>query len=236
MEDQNENNFNFDELAVYSDEENNTYDHTVYQDNSEDEESNSVELEIISTTCPICRQPEGDIIFGVSSPNSDNNNDEASAADILHFQEGDPGSVAGVQEPYPESDPYHDDNNTNNHWDYLQSYASYNFTNSTNQPMTYHTTIPSCPSSNTIYDYINNINNNDSNPRLEIRNQEIIFRNIPFNEMIEVHRFNPNREWTEIENTTTNLNSLRRVLNNLIDSQLNNIENNNRLNVSIFNQ
>lgn len=65
MEDPNENNFNLDELAVYSDEDNNTYDHntydhTMYQDNSEEDDtlndSNSVELETISTACPICRE------------------------------------------------------------------------------------------------------------------------------------------------------------------------------------
>ena len=67
-------------------------------------------------------------------------------------------------------------------------------------------------------------------PRIEVRNQEIIIRNIPYNEMVDLQRHNPNNN-----NTNTSNNTLRDALFNVISTQINNISNNNRLNTNIFN-
>ncbi len=78
-----------------------------------------------------------------------------------------------------------------------------------------------------IYDYINN---NQYGPQIEVRNQDIIIRNIPYNEMVNLQSHNPSNN-----STTTNTDDIANALRNVINRQINNLLNNNRLNTSIFN-
>ena len=68
-------------------------------------------------------------------------------------------------------------------------------------------------------------------PTIEVRNQEIIIRNIPYNEMVDLQRHNPNNN--NVSGPSNN--TLRESLIDVISTQINNISNNNRLNTNIFN-
>ena len=101
-----------------------------------------------------------------------------------------------------------------NHQNFLNNYSNWNWSNNI--------------TTSAVYDYINNMHNV---PTIEVRNQEIIIRNIPYNEMVDLQRHNPNNNTVSGPSNNT----LRESLIDVISTQINNISNNNRLNTNIFN-
>ena len=180
--------------------------------------------------CPVCRQPLGATNYGSIAPplpyscvsvnysHSENiiNPPEPDPTALQDFHYGGSGA-AGPQDSEGAAGPPE-----SNHQNFLNNYSNWNWNNNTNSNIT----------TSAVYDYINNM---DTGPRIEIRNHEIIIRNIPYNEMVELHNHNPNNN---NNNNITNIsnNSLRDLLINTISNQINNIYNNNRLNTSIFNE
>ena len=183
--------------------------------------------------CPVCRQPLGATNYGMIAPipivvtstySETINPPEPSMFPnaIQDFPYGGSGAV-GPQDSEDAAGPPEP-----NHQNFLNNFSNWNWNNNT-------TNLPSGPSgpyhnitTTSLYDSINNMENV---PRIEVRNQEIIIRNIPYNEMVDLQRHNPNNN-----NTNTSNNTLRESLVNVISRQINNISNNNRINTNIFNE
>ena len=202
--------------------------------------------------CPVCRQPLGATNYGSIAPpvpyscvsvnysHSENitNPPEPDPTALQDFHYGGSGA-AGPQDSEGAAGPPE-----SNHQNFLNNYSNWNWNNTNYQSSPFYNIRPpvSGPFSNinnhsnhtnnittsAVYDYINNM---DNEPRIEIRNQEIIIRNIPYNEMVDLQRHNPNNN-----NTNTSNNTLSDSLINVITTQINNINNNNRLNTTIFNE
>tara|TARA_B100000963_G_scaffold361402_1_gene396575 strand:+ start:1636 stop:2922 length:1287 start_codon:yes stop_codon:yes gene_type:complete len=186
--------------------------------------------------CPVCRQPLGTTNYGLIAPPvppscvsvnyslSENitNPPEPEPTALQDFHYGGSGA-AGPQDSEGAAGPPE-----SNHQNFLNNYSNWNWSNNT----TNYASGPSGPYNNittsAVYDYINNIHNV---PTIEVRNQEIIIRNIPYNEMLDLQRHNPNNN--SISGPSNN--TLRDSLSNVISTQINNISNNNRLNTNIFN-
>ena len=180
-------------------------------------------LEHITHDCPVCRQPLGATNYGSIAPPvppscvsvnyslSENitNPPEPEPTALQDFHYGGSGA-AGPQESEGAAGPPE-----SNHQNFLNNYSNWNWNNNSNNINV-----------NAVYDYINNVNNL---PTIEVRNQEIIIRNIPYNEMLDLQRHNPNN------NTGPSNNTLRASLIDVISTQVNNISNNNRLDTNIFN-
>ena len=167
--------------------------------------------------CPVCRQPLGNTNYGEVAPPVDPpgivytnysniiNPPEPAPSVLQDFPYGGSGA-AGPQdsEGAAASGP---------HNPFLHHFDNYSF---------------NPPTISNMYDNINNIQNV---PQIEIRNQDIIIRNIPYNEMVNLQSHNPNNN-----STTTNDDDIVNALINVINRQINNLRNNNRINASIFNQ
>lgn len=195
--------------------------------------------------CPVCRQPLGATHYGEIAPvqpvvtssyvetfNPPEPSPLPNAIQDFHY--GGSGAAgpqdsedAAVGPPEP------------NHHNFLNNYSNWNWNNTNNHSSPFSDRLlgpsirnyPSGPNNNittsAVYDYINNMENV---PRIEVRNQEIIIRNIPYNEMVDLQRHNPNNNITNTSNNT-----LRHALFNVISTQINNISNNNGLDTNIFN-
>ena len=171
--------------------------------------------------CPVCRQPLGTTNYGSVAPPvppscvsvnyslSENiiNPPEPEPTALQDFHYGGSGA-AGPQESEGAAGPPE-----SNHQNFLNNYSNWNWDNIT---------------TSAVYDYINNMHNV---PTIEVRNQEIIIRNIPYNEMVDLQRHNPNNNTVSGPSNNT----LRESLIDVISTQINNISNNNRLNTNIFN-
>ena len=185
--------------------------------------------------CPVCRQPLGDTNYGeVAPPTPPTPNPppptvythtisppEPDPSVLQDFHSGGSGA-AGPQDLEGAAGPP-------DHQEFLNNYTNWNWNNNT----TNYASGPSGPYNNitpsAVYDYINNMHNA---PTIEVRNQDIIIRNIPHNEMVDLQNHNPNNN--TINGTMIN-NTLRETLINVILTQINNISNNNRLDTNIFN-
>ena len=208
--------------------------------------------------CPVCRQPLGTTNYGSIAPPvppscvsvnyslSENitNPPEPEPTALQDFHYGGSGA-AGPQDSEGAAGPPE-----SNHQNFLNNYSNWNWSNTNynsspfsntnyNSGSFSNTNYNSGSFSNTtesnnnittsaVYDYINNIHNV---PTIEVRNQEIIIRNIPYNEMVELQRHNPNNNTVSGPSNNT----LRDSLIDVISTQINNISNNNRLDTNIFN-
>ena len=181
--------------------------------------------------CPVCRQPLGATNYGEIAPSTPPtapvyitnsypiNPPEPAPTVIQDFRSGGSGvagppdleSAAAPGPPEPFNDNIHVEFLSNYNYYTLDNDASFNNISRTD-----------------VYDFINNM---DNGPRIEVRNQEIIIRNIPYNEMVDLQRHNPNNHTVSGPSNNT----LRDALTNVIANQINNITNNNRLNQGIFN-
>ena len=171
--------------------------------------------------CPVCRQPLGSTNYGSIAPPvppsyvsvnyslSENitNPPEPEPIALQDFHYGGSGA-AGPQDSEGAAGPPE-----SNHQNFLNNYSNWNWNNNI--------------TTSDVYDHINNIQNT---PQIEVRNQDIIIRNIPYNEMVNLQSHNPNNN-----STTTNDDDIHNALLNVITRQINNLRNNNRLNASIFN-
>jgi len=174
--------------------------------------------------CPVCRQPLGDTNYGeVAPPTPPTPNPppptvythtisppEPDPSVLQDFHSGGSGA-AGPQDSEGAAGP-------RDHQNFLNNYNNWGWNNNINSNIT----------TSAVYDYINNMQNA---PTIEVRNQEIIIRNIPYNEMVELQRHNPNNNTVSGPSNHT----LRDSLMNVISTQINNISNNNRLDTNIFN-
>ena len=172
--------------------------------------------------CPVCRQPLGTTNYGSVAPPvppscvsvnyslSENitNPPEPEPTALQDFHYGGSGA-AGPQDSEGAAGPPE-----SNHQNFLNNYSNWNWSNNI--------------TTSAVYDYINNMHNV---PTIEVRNQEIIIRNIPYNEMVDLQRHNPNNN--NVSGPSNN--TLRESLIDVISTQINNISNNNRLNTNIFN-
>ena len=172
--------------------------------------------------CPVCRQPLGTTNYGSVAPPvppscvsvnyslSENiiNPPEPEPTALQDFHYGGSGA-AGPQDSEGAAGPPE-----SNHQNFLNNYSNWNWSNNI--------------TTSAVYDYINNMHNV---PTIEVRNQEIIIRNIPYNEMVDLQRHNPNNNTVSGPSNNT----LRESLIDVISTQINNISNNNRLDTNIFN-
>lgn len=173
--------------------------------------------------CPVCRQPLGDTNYGEVAPPTPPTptvhshtisppEPEPAPTVLQDFPSGGSGA-AGPPDLEDAATP----GPPNNHYEFLNNYNHFTLNDLSFNNI----------NTNAVYDYINNV---DNIPRIEVRNQEIIIRNIPYNEMVDLQRHNPNNNVTSVSNNT-----LRDSLLNVISTQINNISNNNRLTTNIFN-
>lgn len=170
--------------------------------------------------CPVCRQPLGLTNYGLVAPT---NNDTTTIRTYIEqidppepqpnvlqdFHYGGSGA-AGPQDQEDSAGP----GPPNSHYTFLNGYNNYD------------TSFNSVRVSD-IYDYINN---SQYGPQIEVRNQDIIIRNVPYNEMANLQSFNPNNN-----STTINNDDIANALRNVVIRQINSLISNNRLNSSIFN-
>ena len=170
--------------------------------------------------CPVCRQPLGNTNYGEVAPPSPPvnppgivytdysnviNPPEPAPSVLQDFPYGGSGA-AGPQDSEGAAGPRDQQN-------FLNNYTGWGCNNNI--------------TTSDVYDHINNIQNI---PQIEVRNQDIIIRNIPYNEMVNLQSHNPNNN-----STTTNDDDIHNALLNVITRQINNLRNNNRLNATIFN-
>ena len=170
--------------------------------------------------CPVCRQPLGNTNYGEVAPPTPSippilqvyshtiSPPEPEPSVLQDFHSGGSGA-AGPQDSEGAAGP-------RDHQNFLNNYNNWGWNNNI--------------TTTAVYDYINNMQNA---PTIEVRNQEIIIRNIPYNEMVDLQNYNPNNNNNTIPSTTNN--TLRETLINTILTQINNISNNNRLDTNIFN-
>ena len=190
--------------------------------------------------CPVCRQPLGETNYNMVAPDnlSTINNHGISLSSVNN--EPEPQSTGygatGNQDSEDAAGPpeLEDANDEHSHFEYLQNYSVYS---SSLNNLTNDTSFNNLTTS-TIHDYIN-YNTDQSVPHIEVRNQEIIIRNIPYNEMINLHNHNPDHiQGYYTDNTISGQysnDSIRNELLNIVTNQINSIANNNRLNINIFN-
>ena len=174
--------------------------------------------------CPVCRQPLGNTNYGEVAPPTPPishippilqvyshtiSPPEPDQSVLQDFHSGGSGA-AGPQDSEGAAGPP-------DHHNFLNNYNNWGWNNNI--------------TTTAVYDYINNMQNA---PTIEVRNQEIIIRNIPYNEMVDLQNYNPNNNNNNTITSTIN-NTLRETLINTILTQINNISNNNRLDTNIFN-
>jgi len=199
--------------------------------------------------CPVCRQPLGETNYNMVAPDnlSTINNHSSSSFSVndepepqptaypdFHF--GGSGAAGGQDSEHAAGPPELEDDDEHSHFEVLQQYSSYGsvFNNITNDTSFNNLT------TSTIHDLIN-YNTDQSIPHIEVRNQEIIIRNIPYNEMINLQNHNPHMTnvpgyYNNNSSTYNNTNeSIRNELLNIVTNQINSIASDNRLNINIFN-
>ena len=174
--------------------------------------------------CPVCRQPLGNTNYGEVAPTTRDNNSHTIRTYIETIDPPEPQPSilqdfhyggSGAAGPQDQEDAAGPGPPNSNHQTFLSGYNNYD------------TSYNSILRVSDIYDYINN---SQYGPQIEVRNQDIIIRNIPYNEMVNLQSHNPNNN-----STTTNNDDIANALRNVINRQINNLINNNRLNTSIFN-